>query len=171
MKLKNWLRSNANLAFLVIAVMVLIFGCEVAPKRSVSRDKVLLARLEALRREYLTNSAAEAKLSMLHALSILTTIPDPARTDGTWLAYARLFCIESMVGDSKQASIYFEKARYWIMILHELQGRTVSETLRDLDVFSKEKCKSLMLEWDTQATGGRGPRYYRDALQNRSTPP
>ena len=128
-------------------------------------DAARTSKLNALHYDYLTNSSEGAKLDMLRALDLLNSSTNALQAhDGCWFAYGRLFLIESLAGNSNVASIYYEKARYWYLTHLEDMAQSPSAIASNLEIFSKERCKALMLEWDRGVTGGRGPQFYLDSI-------
>jgi hypothetical protein len=180
MTLMNWRDSASNrnsFARLFVAlggvILIGLSACQIGTTRPARLSDVdSVSKLNALHYDYLTNNAEGAKLDMLNAIKVLDSSTNRLRAhDGYWFGYGRLFFIESMAGDSNLASIYFEKARYWYLIHQEDMTRSPSAIARDLDAFSKEQCKALMLEWDRQITGGRGPRFYLDSIAQQGPAP
>jgi hypothetical protein len=54
--------------------------------------------------------------------------------------YSWLYALEKRAGNQDLAELYFAKARYWIIRLHELSGESDSDISARLKTFTGEKC-------------------------------
>lgn len=121
-------------------------------------------RLDQLYRAYLGGDMEQARQSMVESISILEThhFPKPsASAHGLWLAYARLFVLESAAGNDALADACLMKARYWLLRRAEISGDTEENAVEAADGFTADKCMEVIHKWDNNFTGGKGPRYLR----------
>ena len=150
-------------SYICTALCTLFIGCAPDGTREGSTTSApLVSQADRLYKAYLTNDAAGAKRSMEEAVHLLSASADTGYAKGNlWLAYARLFCIESGYGEPKVASLYFEKARYWYLInLEEVVKVNTSNVVEKLGSFTRNKCFEDVLEFDKAFTHGKGARYF-----------
>lgn len=120
-------------------------------------------RVDALYTQYLTGSVDQAREAMLEAVKIVAKNEyEEGHATGLCLGYGRLFCIESRIGDTNLAHIYYEKSKYWGLIRMELRGASPAEVKAGLEDYTPERCKKLILEFDAAHTKGAGPRYMQE---------
>src|SRR5438093_7673126 len=160
-----WLRirvlHGSIVATYLLGLLFLSTGCD--PKKGELKAKPgdNVAEADALYRNYLTNDAQGAKRSIEEAVKLLTSSVGSGYGKGSlWLGYGRLFCIESEFGDSNRASLYFEKARYWYLVDKEMLGEAPSNIVEMLRSFSREQCRSNVLDFDRAFTKGVGAGYF-----------
>lgn len=159
----HWLRTVSVMVAMVMALPLM--GCK-SDKGRASGEAA--KHLDQLYRAYLGGDLEQARQSMVESISILEThkFPKPsASAHGLWLAYARLFVLESAAGNDAMADACLMKARYWLLRRAEISGDTEENAVEAADGFTAEKCVEVIHKWDNNFTGGKGPRYLR---QNNS---
>ena len=131
--------------------------------------KYVREELDVLYRSYLTNDAQGAKKDLTASVELLMPLTNSALIDvseGLWLVYARLYCIENEIGDTNRAAKSFEDARHWYAISkrHRVANEGLApEKMREAVAgFTEEKCKRDVIEWDEAFTKGKGAPYMQN---------
>jgi hypothetical protein len=130
-----------------------------------ARLDALRSQLDGLYQGYLTNEIHSARNSLTQAVHLIeASSTRKAAEEILWLGYARLYCVDSVLGDSERARLNYEKARYWLLVNLESAGASPGKVVEELTAFTPEACKEAALEWDRAFTKGQGPRFLVESL-------
>jgi hypothetical protein len=120
----------------------------------------ILDEVNFLIRSYLDATEPQlAKESVHRTIELLKSMDFPGSETKISLSYGRLFSIESRHGDRARARIYYEKARYWLVIASERAKHHPRNILKRLDAFSPEECEREVIELDTGVNRGMVARH------------
>jgi hypothetical protein len=142
-------------------------GCGVK-KPTYPKAEEIRRSADGLYMRYLTNDIHGAKRDMEMATEILlsnTNHPSFDVSGALWLAYARLYVIEDTLGNTDRAKELFSTARSWY--IEEQQRRrkyqkySKERVRKNVESFTEQKCKDMVVEWDTAISKGTGAAYMK----------
>jgi hypothetical protein len=142
---------------------ILSIGCYCDQEERSSSEAPTLQILDEVNfliRSYLDATEPQmAKESVHRSIELLKSMDFPGSETEIWLSYGRLSSIESRHGDRERARIYYEKARYWLLIASERAKHQPGAIMKRLDSFSPEECERYVIEWDTGVNRGMVARH------------
>jgi hypothetical protein len=128
-------------------------------------------KVENLYGVYLNGTRAEAKQSMKDAVALLERAERASlrvRAHGLWLAYSRLYVLETEDGNLALAEADLVSGRYWYLKEREASGDPLDEAARAVQMMTADKCAEIVRRWDGDKNNGKGPRF---AWQRSATRP
>lgn len=178
-RVRDMLLRHAGLISRSVSVWIVVAlattaGCTDKTSRMERRREVtrrlqtLQSEVDNLYRRYLTSDIASARAAITQAVWLLRSFePAGVAEEALWLGYARLYVIEMTADNEDLAKLYYEKARYGLMINLEMRGVPPAEIVQRLASFTPEACREAVLTWDKTFTEGQGPRFLSDAPEQR----
>lgn len=117
--------------------------------------------MDKLYRLYVEGDPVTARTALLDSLHFLDGVDRRAHNlaHGYWLSHARLYVLESAMGDDARAAVHFENARRYYCQQRREHGDSADELERSRQRFTETNCRQFVEEWDQKATDGRGARY------------
>jgi hypothetical protein len=159
----DWQKTLQFAAACVLSSFVLL-ACTPADRTAgkKERDRVVTT-LDKMYANYLSGSIVDARSNLVKAIAFIheNGRDIPELEIALPICYARLSLLERKAGHDELSRIYYEKSRYWRIIIHEKSQLKPQEIVANYDAVTRDESDKYALEWDKKYTDGVGPAYLK----------